>query len=138
MSSTPSSLLVFVPFVGNYFEAAGDQDPFCFFGFLYRFGRWTTKNPVNSRKFTGLMHFYGRCCTTIWCRRPDSNRHGSPHTPLKRARLPIPPLRQFYSTLIRWFFCISFCFASVLGWRVLYRFIIDRWLLYLNLSMLTH
>src|SRR5436305_15155486 len=27
-----------------------------------------------------------------WCPRPDSNRHGLPHTPLKRARLPIPPL----------------------------------------------
>ena len=29
-----------------------------------------------------------------WCRRPDSNRHGSPHTALNRARLPIPPLRH--------------------------------------------
>src|SRR6266496_1087170 len=28
-----------------------------------------------------------------WCRRGDSNPHGLPHTPLKRARLPIPPLR---------------------------------------------
>jgi len=25
-----------------------------------------------------------------WCPRPDSNRHGSPHRPLKTARLPIP------------------------------------------------
>src|SRR5262249_35605242 len=29
-----------------------------------------------------------------WCRRRDSNPHGFPHTPLKRACLPIPPLRQ--------------------------------------------
>ena len=29
-----------------------------------------------------------------WCRRPDSNRYGLPHTPLKRARLPISPLRH--------------------------------------------
>ncbi len=29
-----------------------------------------------------------------WCRRPDSNRHGLPHTALNRARLPIPPLRR--------------------------------------------
>src|SRR5438309_11018311 len=29
-----------------------------------------------------------------WCRRPDSNRHGLPHTPLKRTCLPIPPRRQ--------------------------------------------
>ena len=28
------------------------------------------------------------------CRRGDSNPHGSPHTPLKRTCLPIPPLRQ--------------------------------------------
>ncbi len=30
---------------------------------------------------------------TLSCRRGDSNPHGFPHTPLKRARLPIPPLR---------------------------------------------
>src|SRR5438552_17731770 len=30
----------------------------------------------------------------VWCPRPDSNRHGFLHTPLKRARLPIPPLGQ--------------------------------------------
>ena len=29
-----------------------------------------------------------------WCRRPDSNRHGLPHTPLKRTCLPIPPRRH--------------------------------------------
>ena len=29
----------------------------------------------------------------VWCRRGDSNPHELPHTPLKRARLPIPPLR---------------------------------------------
>ena len=27
------------------------------------------------------------------CRRGDSNPHELPHTPLKRARLPVPPLR---------------------------------------------
>ena len=32
--------------------------------------------------------------TEIWCRRGDSNPHGLPHTPLKRARLPVPPLRR--------------------------------------------
>ena len=31
---------------------------------------------------------------TPWCRRGDSNPHGLPHTPLKRARLPVPPLRH--------------------------------------------
>src|SRR5882672_9169278 len=29
----------------------------------------------------------------VWCRRGDSNPHELPHTPLKRARLPVPPLR---------------------------------------------
>ncbi len=29
----------------------------------------------------------------MWCRRGDSNPHELPHTPLKRARLPVPPLR---------------------------------------------
>src|SRR3990170_46868 len=28
-----------------------------------------------------------------WCRRGDLNPHGLPHTPLKRACLPVPPLR---------------------------------------------
>lgn len=27
-----------------------------------------------------------------WCERRDLNPYESPHTPLKRARLPIPPL----------------------------------------------
>src|SRR6185503_13901458 len=31
--------------------------------------------------------------TSDWCRRGDSNPHELPHTPLKRARLPVPPLR---------------------------------------------
>ena len=32
-----------------------------------------------------------------WCERRDLNPYESPHTPLKRARLPIPPLsRQRY------------------------------------------
>ncbi len=30
----------------------------------------------------------------VWCRRGDSNPHGSPHTPLKRTCLPVPPLRH--------------------------------------------
>ena len=30
----------------------------------------------------------------VWCRRGDSNPHELPHTPLKRARLPVPPLRH--------------------------------------------
>jgi len=35
------------------------------------------------------------------CRRSDSNRHELPHTPLKRARLPISPLRLKYLKLCK-------------------------------------
>src|SRR5262245_3509012 len=35
----------------------------------------------------------------VWCRRGDSNPHGSPHTPLKRTCLPVPPLRHVRKTL---------------------------------------
>jgi hypothetical protein len=34
-----------------------------------------------------------RLAFKAWCRRGDSNPHELPHTPLKRARLPVPPLR---------------------------------------------
>lgn len=30
----------------------------------------------------------------FWCERRDLNPYESPHTPLKRARLPIPPLSR--------------------------------------------
>ena len=33
----------------------------------------------------------------FWCERRDLNPYESPHTPLKRARLPIPPLSQVCS-----------------------------------------
>src|SRR6266567_8448821 len=42
-----------------------------------------------------------------WCRRGDSNPHELPHTPLKRARLPVPPLRlvrKAFQKSIRYFF----------------------------------
>ena len=32
--------------------------------------------------------------TGFWCERRDLNPYESPHTPLKRARLPIPPLSR--------------------------------------------
>ena len=51
-------------------------------------------------------HFKSRLCRTskklryqmvsklFWCERRDLNPYESPHTPLKRARLPIPPLSR--------------------------------------------
>src|SRR5262245_21911573 len=38
----------------------------------------------------------------LWCRRGDSNPHGLPHTPLKRARLPVPPLRRCDAKVYRY------------------------------------
>ena len=37
--------------------------------------------------------------TTIWCARLDLNQHGVVHTPLKRARLPIPPRAHKHKAL---------------------------------------
>lgn len=37
------------------------------------------------------------------CRRPDSNRHGFHHHPLKMACLPVPPLRQLLLLRLRTF-----------------------------------
>ena len=40
-------------------------------------------------------HYVGNNTVRVdWCRRGDSNPHELPHTPLKRARLPVPPLRH--------------------------------------------
>jgi len=36
--------------------------------------------PIKKPPYGGFM--------SLWCRRPDSNRHGSPHHPLKMACLP--------------------------------------------------
>ena len=36
------------------------------------------------------------CYCLGWCERRDLNPYESPHTPLKRARLPIPPLSHIY------------------------------------------
>ena len=41
-----------------------------------------------------------------WCERRDLNPYESPHTPLKRARLPIPPLSQLPKYIITY---NSFC-----------------------------
>jgi D-alanyl-D-alanine carboxypeptidase len=43
--------------------------------------------------------------TSFLCRRPDSNRHVLRHTPLKRACLPISPLRHFNSKVKYLYFC---------------------------------
>ena len=37
---------------------------------------------------------YQMVSVIFWCERRDLNPYESPHTPLKRARLPIPPLSR--------------------------------------------
>ena len=41
-------------------------------------------------KYPGSLRVY----LNKWCRRRESNSYGFPHTPLKRACLPIPPPRR--------------------------------------------
>jgi hypothetical protein len=41
-----------------------------------------------------LMLGFGLAWIVVWCRWPDSNRHGLRHCPLKTACLPIPPHRH--------------------------------------------
>ena len=42
----------------------------------------------------------------LWCRRRDLNPHGFLHTPLKRARIPIPPLRHIFLFNFQSLFCL--------------------------------
>ena len=52
------------------------------------------RNPENPYK-QRIFEIY------CWCERRDLNPYESPHTPLKRARLPIPPLSRlpvYYTT----------------------------------------
>ena len=51
-----------------------------------------------------------------WCRRGDSNPHELPHTPLKRARLPVPPLRLELSDNNRNANCQFAASEHKLGW----------------------
>ena len=66
----------------------------------------SSSSPRALRRSTRLFQYGGprpgdRCGTSAadsewseWCRRRDSNPHGFLHTPLKRACLPVPPLRH--------------------------------------------
>ncbi len=61
----------------------------------------------------------------MWCRREDLNLHELPHTPLKRARLPVPPLRLHHILQrTRVFFTIEEC-SIISNKRVLYVGIYD-------------
>lgn len=52
----------------------------------------------------------------LWCRRRDLNPHGFPHTPLKRARIPIPSRRHIsiivFSCQISFSLCDGSCFME--------------------------
>ena len=52
----------------------------------------------------------------LWCRRRDLNPHGFPHTPLKRARIPIPSRRHIsiivFSCQVSFSLCDGSCFLE--------------------------
>ena len=66
--------------------------------------RWMELDPELNQIFIALYPVYveekvkrGAKLSTLhfrWCREGDLNPHGFHHTPLKRARLPVPPPRQ--------------------------------------------
>ncbi len=56
-----------------------------------------------SPDWRGFLYFAGLLQTLRWCPRPDLNRHGLRHYPLKIACLPIPPLgHKLLLRNIRW------------------------------------
>ena len=68
------------------------------------FVKWYRKILVNSgfckKKLDTRLDTH--CIKTdaqLWCERRDLNPYESPHTPLKRARLPIPPLSHIHIQL---------------------------------------
>ena len=56
---------------------------------------WTPQDNKKEKALIsqGFQDCAGRCRIMRWCRRRDSNSHGSPRYPLKIVCLPIPPLR---------------------------------------------
>ena len=50
----------------------------------------------------------------FWCERRDLNPYESPHTPLKRARLPIPPLSHIPIQLY-WYIGFTVCLKGEAG-----------------------
>jgi hypothetical protein len=69
-------------------------------------GPWfRTKNILVDLCMSSVYRFWKAAQNSLmlnkkWCRRRDSNPHGFLHTPLKRACLPVPPLRHRLNTTI--------------------------------------
>ena len=57
-------------------------------------GRFWKQKARKPFKVAGFLSISRGRRIAFWCRRRESNSHGSPHCPLKTACLPIPPLRQ--------------------------------------------
>ena len=53
----------------------------------------------------------------LWCEGPDLNRHGVNHTPLKRARLPIPPPSRLND---EYYYTSLFCVCQELNSKKIY------------------
>ena len=60
-----------------------------------KFCRINGENPDNIGVFTGYIYFVA----LLWCEKRDLNPYGVNHTPLKRARLPVPPLSHYAGLL---------------------------------------
>ena len=59
-------------------------------------------NFLSKKETLKTLMVKGFSGSASWCERRDLNPYESPHTPLKRARLPIPPLSRllkYYTTL---------------------------------------
>ena len=54
--------------------------------------------------------------STVWCGKRELNPYGENHTPLKRARLPVPPLPQEHFIL---YFFFLFC-QELFGKNILF------------------
>ena len=86
--------------------AAGKQSPGLFFN-------THPSSPVSIKsKNTGTTL---RVMPVFWCGRRDLNPYGVIHTPLKRARLPVPPLPR--ADIDNWYYTISFPRCQAADWK---------------------
>ena len=58
-----------------------------------------TSSPFDVSRTIVSIKQKTRSFDLVWCERRDLNPYELPHTPLKRARLPIPPLSRIQFTL---------------------------------------
>jgi hypothetical protein len=62
--------------------------------------RLRTKKPRSQSEIRGFMDDAGLLRMSLWCLRPESNRHAFRRLILSQVRLPIPPQRLQAQTRI--------------------------------------